>query len=178
VIPKAVWPVIVGMLAAVLLGGVAEAAIERKPWEDYEVLIERNLFSRQRGRRAIEAARPPAPPPPPAQRFVVLRGVSRRGESFTAFFEDTRSGEAIVAREGSLIVGGTVTGVELDGIRYELDGDEVEVGIGDNLEASGAPVSAAGAASPGPMPSAPADAGEVESILERLRRRRMEELGQ
>jgi hypothetical protein len=153
--------------------------LERRPWEDYEVLIERNLFSRQRGRRAVEERVFVAPPPPPAQRFVRLRGVTRRGEEQVAFLEDMRSGDIIRARAGSRVVDGTVMSVGVDTIIYALDGNEVEVAIGENLEASteSAPV-AASTGTGSTSTAAPAAPAGSEDILERLRRQRMEELGQ
>lgn len=157
-----------------------------KPWEDYEVLIENNMFSRDRGRPEATAADPVVREAPSPERYVLLRGVVNNGDEFVAFLEDMRSGEMIRARSGDEIVRGRVADITLDGIVYERGDARAEVAIGQNLEkGAGAP--------PPPTPGAPdGDAGEAsddeqpppapstgaDDILERLRQKRRRELGQ
>jgi hypothetical protein len=174
--------ILLGVSLLVLAASAAPAAettLERRPWEDYEVLVERNLFVRQRGRPPVDDTAPVVRETPPAQRFIRLRGMSRRGDEVTAFLEDARSGETIRIRTGSEVAGGTVTAIGLDTIRYALKGNEVEVAIGENLEAStaAAPVTAETGSAAAAEGGAAADSGGGGSVLERLRRRRMEEVG-
>ncbi len=186
--PSLVW----ALVPLLVVGHVGSAAGpgQAKPWEDYGVLIERSIFSRERGR--------PAPSPqariireaPSPERYVLLRGVVASGDEFVAFLEDMRSGEMIWARSGDEIVRGRVADVTLDGIVYERGDARAEVAIGQNLEKGagapppptpdapdGAPDGDAGEASddaqPPPGPSAGAD-----DVLERMKQKRMRELAQ
>jgi len=161
---------------ALILGAVGSAAasaqIEERPWEGYEILVTRNIFSQVRGRRALEAQ----PQEPDPERFVYLRGVMRRAQGFVALLEDTRSGQVISCRSGDHVVRGEVKEVTLDGIRYVQDGAEVAVSVGENLE-KGAPAvasgQAAGSAQEAPRPAS----GAAADALEKMRQRRQQELG-
>ena len=161
---------------ALILGAVGSAAasaqIEERPWERYEILVTRNIFSQVRGRRALEAQ----PQEPDPERFVYLRGVMRRAQGFVALLEDTRSGQVISCRSGDHVVRGEVKEVTLDGIRYVQDGAEVAVSVGENLE-KGAPAGASGQAA-GSAQEAPRPAsGAAADALGKMRQRRQQELG-
>jgi hypothetical protein len=160
-----------------ILGAVGSAAASaqtaERPWDPYEILVTRNIFSQVRGRRALEAQRQEEPNP---ERFVYLRGVMRRAQGFVALLEDTRSGQVISCRSGDHVVRGEVKEVTLDGIRYVQDGAEVAVSVGENLE-KGAPAVASGQAA-GSAQAAPRPAsGAAADALEKMRQRRQQELG-
>jgi hypothetical protein len=187
---RASWLALPAVLV-LLLAAPGSTAASRRPvgrdWADYELLVERNIFSRSR-RARVERIREEAPPPPPrAETYVILRGVSRTEEGYVAFLEDMRSGEVTRVRQGEEFLSGTLTGMDLDGVVYAVDGQETRVGVAESLAAApgptgfGAGVAAPGAPSPaGPSraaagPSAPAGAAD---LMEQLRQRRLRELGQ
>ncbi len=172
------------VLAGLVGPAAAAASVEHKPWEDYEVLVRRNMFSRQRSPRSVEGPVRPevvtveAPSP---ERYVLLRGVVRSGDEFIAFLEDMRTGEVIRARAGDEVVRGRVAEVTLDGVRYVREDTETEVPIGENLEKSNvspAAQAAGEATGSGEQAIVAPETGPAADLLERLRQRRQEELGQ
>jgi hypothetical protein len=157
-------------------------AAEPKSWEDYEILVERNMFSRARGRPAREAARVVAPVAPDPERFVWLRGVARKDGAYIACLEDMRSGRLLNLRTGDSVARGKLTDVKIDSVRYALDDKVFEIRIGNNLEATTAlPPAGSGAETTSGGDAAAPPAGTTEGagdLLERLRQRRQRELGQ
>jgi len=167
------------LLIILLIGSAAAFAAEtgssRGDWAKYEILIERNVFSRSRHRPRPESARAPTAPSPP-ESYVVLKGVVQVGDGFVAFMEDVRGGTKTVSA-GAEFAGGTVKEINLDGLVFSKDGKTREVEIGGRLgERTGA---ASLPSTAGARPSAPTTAGSTgaASVLEMLRRRRQKELG-
>ena len=163
--------------------GAAESPRD-KAWEDYEALIDNNMFSRERGRPDPSVDAPVVREAPSPERYVLLRGIVKDGDGFIAFLEDMRSGELIQAREGDEVVRGRLVQVGLDGITYEFGESRTEVTIGSNLEMAAAvsyfpspagPEAEQATAAPASSVAAP---GGASDILERLRQQRMKELGQ
>ncbi|MGD2174292.1 MAG: hypothetical protein PVJ27_02730 [Candidatus Brocadiaceae bacterium] len=171
------------MLALLLLWGPAalfpaRPGPDHRPWGDYEVLVERNIFSRVRGpelTRPDQALRREAPPP---ERFVFLRGIVRRDGEFIAVLEDMGSGRTMRVRPGDAVLDGRVAGVTLDGIIYVGAGEEeISVSVGTNLEKVSPEASATGLESATPAaPAGDSDGDEAQDVLERLRQRRLREL--
>ncbi len=174
--------VALALALALSIGGLhgAAAAGEANPWEHYEILIERNMFSRSRGQRSQPEEAEVVRAAPSPERFVLLRGVLRQDDEFIAVLEDMRSGGLIRARVGDEVVRGRVDRITLDGIRYVRDEAQVEVGIGDNLEASGTAASAAaGEGTAGEeLETTTLPAGSAADIVEQMRQRRQREQGQ
>jgi len=92
-------------------------------YDDYRILVDRNIFVRNR--------RPPRPEQSFAPRTVddsdpaprlVLTGTARSGEGFIAFFEDRTSGETRRAAVGKTVGGAVVQAITLDGAVI-LDGE-------------------------------------------------------
>ena len=161
--------VALALALALSIGGLhgAAAAGEANPWEHYEILIERNMFSRSRGQRSQPEEAEVVRAAPSPERFVLLRGVLRQGGEFIAVLEDMRSGGLIRARVGDEVVRGRVERITLDG-------------IGANLEASGTAASAAageGAAGE-ELETTTLPAGSAADIVEQMRQRRQREQGQ
>ncbi|MEX2673653.1 MAG: hypothetical protein WD294_16255 [Phycisphaeraceae bacterium] len=91
-----------------------------------EAVISGNIFSRQRGRRAV-ASRPgpeprereeevdpePATPPDPADNFA-FRGVSYVGQTPRAFFEDRRTGSIHILTVDDTLADRRIVAIELD----------------------------------------------------------------
>jgi len=178
---------------------------------DFSILLERNIFDRNRRppvirtpRTAPVSIRPTKPPRPvDSDQYFVLRGIAQEGSQFTAFFEDTRAGKILRVKPGEPVGKGRVPGVNIDSAQYQRGQTLVVIRVGHTLTGSQAP--AMGFEAPGPSPvasisktsasastssattqpatapaaeptSAPASGG-LQDILERMRRRRQQELG-
>jgi len=148
-------------------------------WERYEILVERNAFSRTRGPRHVARAVQVRPPRPP-ESFVVLVGIYEQEDGIVAFLEDVRGGSQKV-NVGDTIAGGKVTAITIDKLVFEKDGESrsVEVGgrlglVADTSAGEDDPQIESGSG----RPEAPSSSGggAAESILEKLRRRRAQEL--
>jgi hypothetical protein len=159
----------------------AQAPVSLVPtqsWDRYEVLVERNIFSRQRGRRETIRTRVYTPPTPP-ERYMLLTGVAKEGDVCTAFLEDTRTNAVSKVHVGDTVLAGRVAAITMDAIDYDSNGRVARIAVGGNLgggtgrvappaaaPAAGSAAPAAGSASP-----APGGAAEPSDVLERLRQR-------
>jgi len=167
------------LMLALLCGpaGAALAGPEDRPWSDYEVLVERNIFSRVRGPELARSEEPVRREAPPPERFVFLRGIVRREGEFVAVLEDMISDRTMRLRPGEALLDGRVSHVTLDGITYvDADDTELTVAIGENLEKGSAAATATEPPDEAASTAEP-DEGEASDMLERLRQRRMRELG-
>ena len=162
------------------------------------MLVERNIFSRTRGRKVRQPApRVTAPKPTPQkppqegpnpERFVVLRGIVLQDGLFIAFIEDTLTRKTTKVRIGDSVARGMLKNITLDYVEYESYGRTVKVAVSSNfVVAETAPAGDA---------EQPAEAGPTEdsntstsstgtgvkkeglSVLERLRQRRQRELAE
>ena len=110
-------------------GAGAGGGAEAEGLQAYQVLSDRNIFSRTRGQAAPPAPEPdqeansqepstPAPeaPPPPVGSYLILRGVSLVGDRATALVEDQRNGQVHLIQEGSALADHEVLEVGLDAI--------------------------------------------------------------
>jgi len=178
-------PVLV-CLVCLAVGGARGASPERAAdSESYTVLIERNIFLRDRARgRSRESAPPPAPVYSDAH-YIVLRGIVRQGEEYVVFLEDTRSRVTSRVAAGGVMPQGVTVRPALDALAYEKDGRTITVELGRNLEGDApatesVPRLTGGNGAPAAMPTsggpASANGGAESSILERLRQRRQQEL--
>jgi len=188
------------ILSVVVLGGVAalapavglaqETQKPEDPWNKYEMILERNMFSRQRGPRVREQRnderREVAMPNP--ESYFRLRGIVQEDGRFIAFVEDTRSNSVLKLHQGDNVARGTITGLTLDTVEYQL-GDQVStVRLGYDLEGGQGAVTmnelmqwsqtATTPAAPSAAPASEAPTGEAADILKQLLERRRQELGQ
>jgi len=158
-----------------------------RPWEEYKVIVERNIFLPSRSRSTPSTpARTQTTPVQTAnrdERSMILRGVIRQGEEYLAFLEDSRSGEVTRLGANGPVAGGYIARIQLDRIEYKSEGRVVAVAIGQALDgttpAAGIPAlaGATGGASVGTrLPAAGAGQQGEPSTLERLRLRRQQEL--
>lgn len=146
-------------------------------WQDFRVLATRNIFVRDhsqfesgdrprgRSRDSGDAGQP------------VLTGIGQRGSERAAFVEDPRSGNTLRLTAGQSLEGGRVVSVSLDALVYEHDGVVRNIEIGQNLSGSSTTLSATAATSQPDVTSEGGDssASSTNSILERLRQRRLQE---
>ncbi len=118
--------------------------------ESYQILTDRNIFMRNRGRQFNRGPQRPAPPENPDDR-IVLTGIIQQGADGVAFFEDTRSRKTIRIQAGDAVGRGRVTAVSLDEVQYACEGTTTKVAIGNNLTGRATVLS-----SPPPPPSSAA----------------------
>jgi len=207
-------PGLIGLLlaawtAATLTAASPQAATRQgRSWGDYRILVERNMFRRDRRVRSYRTptTRPRRQYTYDSDESIVLRGIARHDGRFVAFFEDTRTGEIIRVRAGQAVGKGKVQRMTLDEVEYARSGAARQVSIGRSLAGTAAalftppptpawptgplsgttapatrPAGLAATTAPtapaGPQASPkPAAASDISDILERMRRRREQEL--
>ena len=166
-----------------------EAPPVQNPWDAFEVILNRNMFSRQRGFRPRqdrdERRREIAVPNP--ESYFRLRGVAQEDGTFVAFLEDTRSGSVLKLREGEAVARGTIKSLTLDTIEYQRDDQVTTVQLGSDLEGGQGAVTmnelmewSQTATTPSTATqetSSEAPAGDAAEILKQLMERRRQELG-
>lgn len=105
-------------------------------WDTYRIVVERNIFSRQRGPRVERTRRrvPVAPPAPDPESYVILKGIVQQDGEFIAFLEDTQTGQILRARQGDNVVRGKIAALTLDSLEYERDGSTTTIAMGSDLK--------------------------------------------
>lgn len=185
------WPVVI--LAALVAAEPSDAP-DGRDWSAYEIIVERNIFSRTRGQRrqAPQAEGGPSRPVvvPNPESYFVLKGIVRQNAAYIAFVEDTRDGQVLRVRQGDDVARGTVKNLTLDALEYQIDDRTVSVELGYNLEGGFGTaavsvddwydLSQTAAPSDGPEDTAepPAPTGDEADILRQLMERRQQELNQ
>lgn len=127
---------IVGLIAG--RGGADEgrgSANEEDSWAAYRIIVERNMFSRQRGPRVDRGRqqRISAPAPNP-ESYYVLKGVVQEDGEFIAFLEDNQRGQVLRVRKGDKVARGVITDLSLDSVEYQFGERTVKVAMGFDLE--------------------------------------------
>jgi hypothetical protein len=170
--------------------GLGQDSVERQdPWAAYKVIVERNIFSRQRGARPERPDRggvrtPPAPNP---ESYYLLKGIVQENGVFIAFLEDTQRGRILRVRDGDSVARGKVKISNLDTIEYQFEDRTVTVAMGNDLEGGQGAItltqmyelSQAYSTTPqeGTTESSGPSADEAE-ILKQLMERRQQQIGQ
>jgi hypothetical protein len=182
----------------------APPVVPQDAWAKYQIILDRNIFSRQRGpvrRPGEDRDTGPVKLPDPETHFV-LKGIVQENNEFIAFIEDTQAGMVLQLRKDDHVARGVIKALSLDGIEYQLEEHTTAVKLGYDLEGHLGPVSAPAPASP-PAPTAPAPsgattrpaapapsvtsppagqpaapAGDEADILRRLMEQRRQQLGQ
>lgn len=168
------------------------AATQPNSWASFDIILKRNIFSRQRmpARRAEQAVRV-APPAPNPESYYVLRGVVQENDEFIAFIEDTQTNTVLRLRRGDRVARGTIKTLTLDGLEYQMEekttvvrmGLDFEGGVGSvatgritSLTTAPAPTATGQAAAQTPAAAPPS--GAESDILKRLMEQRKQQLGQ
>ena len=161
------------LLTVLPAASASQGGSSTSSYDRYRVLTERNIFSRDRGQRREAAPKITQPTPPSPERCIVLKGIAQQGQDLVAFLEDTRTGVTTRARTGDSVARGRLKNITLDRVEYELEERVTAARIGEGL------TGAAPASETGPV-VAPAAAGKDSeaAILERMRQKRREELGE
>ena len=153
--------------------------------DSFRVLVERNIFLRDR-----ESARPKRDSRIP-QRVVVrdgdedlvLTGLVRQGQVAVAFVENVRNGRVQRLWAGDPVGSGRISAITLDDIEYVRNGATKKIEIGRSLGRSAATSPTTAATQPAGSKSETSSitdetsGGDTAAILERMRRRRQQELG-
>lgn len=183
--------IILGLPLLILASVAASAAApensadaRKAAWDDYQILITRNIFSRDRSpQRPTQIAVPP-PLPRPENPAFVLTGVTVCGEVRTAFFENNQTGETVQVSTGGTVGGGTVASISLDSVEYSSGGATRKIAVGENLAGVAGTLSGPAASTSQPAVSeaaaSPGGAGNdsAKDIIERMRQRRLQETRQ
>ena len=150
-------------------------------YDRYHVLVERNMFSRDRSQRSERRTERVQPVLPTPEKSIFLKGIIQQNQACVAFLEDTRTGITTQARIGDSVAQGKLKSITTGQMEYELEGRVITVRIGENLEGeSTAAMSAHSLSQPASDSEAvPAAAGRKDeaAILERMRQKRREEFG-
>ena len=88
-----------------------DAAMPKKDtWENYQIILQRNIFSRQCGPLIDRSRRQrmDAPPPPNPESYYVLKGIVQENGVFIAFIENTQLGQILRVRQGDSVARGKV----------------------------------------------------------------------
>ncbi len=157
--------------------------VQDEQWKKYEIITQRNMFSRQRVpvRQQEQMVERPRVMPNP-ESYLLLKGVAQENNQFIAFVEDKRTGSVLRLRQGDPVARGMVKSLSLDGLEYEFQGKAVAVRMGSDLEGGTGAITAADLASytPSAAPaagSAPAPTADEAEILKRLMEKRQQEMG-
>jgi len=183
------------LMAAIWFAGLWPAAegaqepIERPDvWALYKVIIDRNMFSRQRGpaeRRQRDAEREVVTVPDP-ESYYRLRGIAQENGTFIAFVEDTRRNETLKLRQGDAVARGSIESLDLDSIVFRMEDRTIAVAIGQDLLGGHGAGTMSELMQWTPAPSTPtsgepatpaAPTGAEADILRQLMERRKQELG-
>lgn len=118
--------------------GFSQGTVVQKKdaWENYKIILQRNIFSRQRGPRIdpSQSRRMDAPPPPTPESYHMLKGIVEENNVYIAFIENTQTGQMLKVREGDSVARGKVTAFNLDTIEYQFEDNKVTVALGNDLE--------------------------------------------
>jgi hypothetical protein len=167
-----------------------DATVQKKDaWENYQIILQRNIFSRQRGPRIdpSQRQRTDVPPPPSPESYHILKGIVQENGVFIAFIENTQRSQIFRVREGDSIARGKVKALNLDTIEYQFEDRIVKVAIGKDLAGGSGTITLnqmyelSQTYSPAPQEavkeSSSPSADEAE-ILKQLMERRRQQLGQ
>jgi hypothetical protein len=163
---------------------------EPDTWARYQIILQRNIFSRQRGPLTSRqlGERPGTVVTPDPESYFLLKGIVQEAGTFIAFLEDSRSNEVLKLREGDHVARGIVKNFTLDSIEYQFEDRTISVPLGRDLKggqgamtmnrllelsATSAPAGEQKGASAQPAPS-----GNEAEILKKLVEQRKQQLGQ
>ena len=162
-------------------------------WARYELILQRNIFSRQRTpfrpRDRESEARAVVVPNP--ETYFLLKGVVQENNEFIAFVEDTQDGGVLRLRQGDRVARGVIKTLSLDALEYQFEDKTVSVRLGCDLEGTrgvmagstfSAPAASLTSAPAGQQvqtqQAAPAASGNEADIIKRLMEQRKQQLGQ
>lgn len=168
-----------------------EQVSQQYSWETYKVIIDRNMFSRQRGSRRQDSRREQvAPPAPDPETYHLLKGIAQEDGQYIGFIENTQTGQVIKVMKGAKAARGEITDLTLDSIEYKLEDKTTIVKIGYNLQGQFGAASSTGYYSPlstfsntstsstTTTTSKPISSEDEADLLKQLMERRKQQIGQ
>jgi hypothetical protein len=165
---------------------------------DYRVLLSRSIFIRGRqqvvdpgsisdgGRRiyvsdlnpsTTQSTQPSNVPSWSPENTLVFNGASDANGQLIAFIENISLNSIARFRVGDPIASGKVAGITLDQLDYAVGGRVTHVMLGQNLSGVDTQVLTTQPVTATTGPAGLGSSGGADDVLERLRRRRMQELG-
>ena len=158
----------------------------------YDVILGRNIFSRQRrpARQEAEMREAMKTVAPNPESYFTLKGIVQENDAFIAFIEDSQGGGVLRLHQGDRVARGTIKTLSLDAIEYQSESQTISVKLGYNLEGGRGTVSTgqmqewpAATSTTGASPAAQTGLGQAPSpdeaeILKRLMEQRNQQLGQ
>ena len=174
--------------------------LHREP-EDYEIIAENNLFRPLGWKREVRLPDEPTstiipepvaeiPPTPPPTYALVLTGIAKNGSDWIAVVEDRKRDEGVFLRRGEMLKDAQVQRIMSEYITLIRGETTVQLALGESIEygADGRMrFDTAGTAKmtypldkTNTLSETPADSGGdgEQSLIERMRQRRREELNQ
>jgi hypothetical protein len=152
-------------------------------WDSFSVVASRNIFIKDRSVR-VRPDDGGGYRGPPAVTGLILTGTALEEDpnanivARVAFLDDAGTGQPVRAGKGDVLLGGRVLAVSIDGIQYQKGGVIRWIALGESL--TGGRVDTAtmptAAATEATATSTSSPSGGGDSVLERLRRRRQQEL--
>ena len=115
------------------------AKAQRQPkdngfWDKYSMIVERNIFTRDRGKgKEPDSVQEQKQVAPAAGKSYVLRGITLWGQEYIAFFENSSYGETQMYRIGDSVEGGKIKNITLDHVEVENETQVVTIKIGNDL---------------------------------------------
>jgi hypothetical protein len=107
----------------------------KNSWDEYKILFERNIFSRERTKimPVVNEIKQPVIVVP-EQTYYTLRGITKQSEEFVSYVEDSRTMAVKKVRKGDMVGPGKVGDITLDDMSYVTGGKTISVKIGMTLE--------------------------------------------
>ncbi|HEY8669152.1 MAG TPA: hypothetical protein VIL86_21055, partial [Tepidisphaeraceae bacterium] len=153
---------------------------------EFSLLRARSIFTKSRisirGDEPVHSsttASTTAPAARPEQSIVFDGALDTDGEMI-AFLEDTIAGRMLKLRVGDSVARGKITEISLSYLDYTSNDAVIRVSIGQTLDGGEGPAvssRAAVAAGTTAPASAPSDTGSGDDIIQRLKQKRLQELG-
>ncbi|MCF7954270.1 MAG: hypothetical protein K9M75_00570 [Phycisphaerae bacterium] len=179
------------MLCMSFAGYGEQVAQVNKSKESYSVIIQRNIFSRDRSVRKpkpidVRPSEPNIVSAPDIAFIYILRGVAIDTKNKIAFIENQSSGEFFQVSVGEQVDGMVIKAINSDRVVFDKNKSEVEIMVGMDMSGviPGAPAntkasgslgsSSSSSSSSGGKVSSPAiqDADEAEILRQMLERRK------
>ena len=168
--------------------------------KDYEVIAENDLFRPLGWKREIQLPKAPTPtvtpepivgiPPPPPTYTLVLTGIAKSSSDWIAVVEDRQRNEGAFLRRGEMLKDGRVQEIMSEHITLTRDEMTVQLALGESIEygvdgrlrfdTTGTAKIPKPPNETGMLSQTQADSGDngEQSLIERMRARRREELNQ
>jgi len=105
-----------------------------KSWDDYKIIAERNIFSRNRTKVVVLSETQRQVETVPEQRYHTLRGITKQADGYVSFIEDSRTSIVTRYRKGDPVAEGKIADITLDDISYKRGGKTLKIETGMNLE--------------------------------------------